>query len=151
MPQSLAQIYLHLVFSTKGRTPFLTDPEFRSRIHAYLSGICKNMDSPSLRIGGTEDHVHIACRLSRKHSIAELVKKLKEKSSKWIKDQQPSLAGFYWQAGYGAFSVSPAHVPALLEYIDNQEEHHRKESFQDEFRRILEKYLIEYDERYVWD
>ena len=81
------------------RSAALGEEDFRSRTHAYLSGICKNLDSPSLRVGGTEDHVHIACRLSRKHSIAELVKKLKEKSSKWIKEQQPSLAGFYWQAG----------------------------------------------------
>ena len=151
MPQSLAQIYLHIVCSTKGRTPFLKDRGLREKTHAYLAGICKNLGSPSLRVGGTEDHVHIACRFSRKHSIAELLKKLKEKSSKWIKERESSLSGFYWQAGYGAFSVSPSHVPALLEYIANQEEHHRKESFQDEFRRILEKYGVEYDERYVWD
>ncbi len=151
MPQSLAQIYLHLVFSTKDRTPYLKDPAFRDKTHAYLAGICKNLDSPSLRGGGTEDHVHVACRLSRKHSIAELVQKLKEKSSKWIKGENPALSDFYWQAGYGAFSVSPGHMPALLEYIANQEEHHRKVSFQDELRRILEKYGLEYDERYVWD
>ncbi len=151
MPQSLAQIYLHIVFSTKDRAPYLNDHDFRSRTHAYLAGICRNLDSPSLRVGGTEDHVHIACRFSRKHSIAGLLQKLKEKSSKWIKEKKPSLANFYWQAGYGAFSVSPSHMSALVEYIANQEEHHKKETYQDEFRRILEKYDIEYDERYVWD
>ena len=151
MPQSLAQIYLHLVFSTKDRRPYLRDPGIREKLHGYLAGICRNLDSPSLRVGGTEDHVHVACRLSRKHTIAELVGKLKEKSSKWIKGQSPTLSDFYWQAGYGAFSVSPGHVSALLEYIVNQEEHHRKESFQDEFRRLLKKYGVEYNERYVWD
>ena len=151
MPQSLAQIYLHIIFSTKDRRPYLKDRSFRDRTHAYLAGICKKMGSPSLRVGGTEDHVHIACRFSRKYSTAELLQRLKEKSSKWIKQEESVLADFYWQGGYGAFSVSPSHLPALLEYIAHQEEHHRKETFQEEFRRILEKYGVEYDERYVWD
>ncbi len=105
MAQSLAQIYVHIVFSTKNRQPFLKDKAFRERVHAYLKGICDNQDSPSLQIGGVEDHVHILCRLS--------------------KVEQPSLADFHWQNGYGAFSISPSHVETLKEYIKNQEEHHR--------------------------
>jgi putative transposase len=151
MAQSLAQLYVHLVFSTKNRTPFLKDKLFRGRVHAYLKGICDNQDTPSLQVGGAEDHVHILCRLSKNLAVADLVRELKRDSSSWIKLEQPSLADFHWQAGYGAFSVSPSHVEALKEYIKNQEEHHRHENFQDEFRRLLRKYEIEYDERYVWD
>ena len=151
MPQSLAQIYLHIVFSTKDRIPFLKDRELRSKTHAYIAGICKNLDSPTLKVNGPEDHVHLACRFSRKHTITDLLQKMREKSSKWIKNTDSTLSDFHWQGGYGAFSVSPNHLPALLEYIANQEEHHKKESFQDEFRRLLQKYGVDYDERYVWD
>jgi putative transposase len=151
MPQSLVQIYVHIVFSTKDRAPFLRDTAFRERVHAYLVGICKNQDCPSLRIGGVEDHVHILCRLSKTLDVSALVRELKRDSSKWIKDENPRLPDFYWQNGYGAFSVSPSHVEALIEYIDNQVEHHRHESFQDEYRRLCKKYGLEIDERYVWD
>ena len=151
MPQSLVQIYIHLVFSTKHRQPFLQDPAFRERTHAYLKGICENQGSPSLRIGGVEDHVHILCRLSKTLDVSSLIRELKRDSSKWIKLENPRLQDFEWQAGYGAFSVSPGHVDALKDYIDNQVEHHRQESFQDEFRRICKKYGVEIDERYVWD
>jgi putative transposase len=151
MPQSLAQIYLHLVFSTKVRRPFLVDRELRDGLHAYMAGICRNLDSPSIRIGGTADHVHVLCYLSRTHTVAETIRDLKRDSSKWIKEQASELADFHWQDGYGAFSVSPSHVEALDAYILRQEEHHRSESFQDEFRRMLKKYGVEFDERYVWD
>ncbi len=150
MAQSLAQIYLHIVFSTKDRAPFLSTRDLRDEMHAYLGGACKNLDSPPLKVGGTEDHVHILLRLSRKYAIADLLRKVKQSSSKWVKTRDPALSNFHWQDGYGAFSVSPAHVPALRRYIADQEEHHRKESFQDEFRRLLEKYGIGWDERYVW-
>jgi putative transposase len=100
---------------------------------------------------GVEDHVHILCRLSKTRSVSELVRELKRESSKWLKTKGPELADFHWQDGYGAFSISPGHVGKLKEYIATQEEHHRKESFQDEFRRILRLYEIEWDERYVWD
>jgi putative transposase len=151
MPQSLAQIYLHLVFSTKERRPFLQRKELREDTHAYLAGTCKGLASPCLIVGGVEDHVHVLCRLSRTHSVAELVKELKRSSSIWIKGKVPQLEAFHWQDGYGAFSVSPSHVEALKRYIANQEAHHRRESFQEEFRRLLNKYGVEYDERYVWD
>jgi REP element-mobilizing transposase RayT len=151
MGQSLAQIYLHIVFSTKNRRPLLQDQTIRNEMHAFLGGECKKLDCPVLRVGGNDDHVHILCRLGRTISIAELVKELKRESSQWVKTKDPSLADFYWQAGYGAFSVSPRHVEILRVYIANQEDHHRTETFQDEFRRLLKKYGIEWDERYVWD
>ena len=151
MPQSLVQIYVHIVFSTKHRKPFLKDKEFRERTHRYLAGICKNLNSPALIVGGVEDHVHILCRLGKTIEIADLIRDLKRDSSKWVKAEQPRLAEFHWQQGYGAFSISPAHVDALNDYIANQEEHHRHESFQDEFRRLCTKYGLEIDERYVWD
>ncbi len=151
MPQSLAQVYLHLVFSTKNRELFLQDRKLRGQTHAYLAGICRNLESPSLIAGGPNDHVHILCTLSRKLTISSLIAELKRDSSKWIKVQDPSLSGFRWQGGYGAFSVSPSHIDNLNRYIANQEAHHQRETFQDEFRRLLGKYGMEYDERYVWD
>jgi putative transposase len=151
VPQSLVQIYVHLVFSTKNRQPFLRDRAFRERAHAYLCGICNNQGSPSLQTGGVEDHVRILLRLSKTLDISTLVRELKRDSSKWIKDENPKLADFYWQEGYGAFSISASHVEPLKEYIVRQEEHHRRESFQDEFRRLCKKYGVEIDERYVWD
>ncbi len=151
MPQSLAQIYTHIVFSTKGRAGFLKDHALRERTHAYLASACANMDSPSLIVGGQENHVHILCSLSRKRAVADLIRDLKRESSKWIKGQEPDLNRFQWQAGYGAFSISPTHIDNLREYISRQETHHKKETFQDEFRRLLNKYGIQFDEDYVWD
>ena len=151
MPQSLVEIYVHIVFSTKNRAPFLRDPILRENMHAYLAGICNNLKSPAKKVGGVEDHVHILCRLSKVQDVASLIRDLKRDSSKWVKGEQSQLQDFHWQAGYGAFSISPSHVPALVEYIQNQERHHKRESFQDEFRRLCRKYGVEIDERYVWD
>ncbi|MEM9598726.1 MAG: transposase, partial [Acidobacteriota bacterium] len=132
MPQSLAQIYLHVVFSTKERFPFLVDPVLRSEVHRYLATASRNQGCPCLRVGGIEDHVHLALRLGRERTIAALVRDVKRESSKWLQEQ--GLERFRWQAGYGAFSVSPGHLPAVMEYIDRQEEHHRGETFQQELR-----------------
>ena len=151
MSQSLAQVYLHVVFSTKDRRPFLTDEKIQRELYAYLAGTCKSLESPAIKIGGIEDHVHILCRLARTISIADLVRELKRESSKWLKSQSTNLKQFGWQDGYGAFSVSPSHTKALTNYIIDQPRHHKRTSFQDEFRRILDKYAIPYDERYVWD
>ena len=151
MPQSLVQIYLHIVFSTKDRCPFLQDGDLREHLHAYLVGACRNLDCSALRIGGVQDHMHLLVRFSKKFEVASLIRELKRESSKWIKTQPTGPATFQWQNGYGAFSVSPSHVPALEKYIANQEEHHREESFQDELRRLCQKYGIEIDERYVWE
>jgi len=151
MAQSLVQVYLHIVFSTKNRKPFLCDKDLRDRTHAYLAGICKNLGAPSLKVGGVEDHVHILCRMAKTRTISNLLQELKRDSSKWVKEQQRAPKQFYWQNGYGAFSVSPSHVEELIKYIENQEEHHKHESFKDEVRRICKKYGVEIDERYVWD
>ena len=117
MPQSLAQVYLHIVFSTKNRTAFLQDKLLRDELHRYLGGTCGNLDSPSLGVGGVEDHVHLLCRFSRTITIADFVRELKRESSKWLKTKASDLAAFQWQQGYGAFSISPAHVEQLRTYI----------------------------------
>ena len=119
--------------------------------HAYLATVARNVDCECFRVGGVADHVHLAVRLSRTITMAKLIEELKTSSSKWLKTQSPALAAFAWQRGYGAFSVGPSDLNALLHYIDTQEEHHRTRTFQDEYRAFLNKYGIEYDERYVWD
>lgn len=151
MSQSLVQIYVHIVFSTNNRKPFLKDKEFRKRTFSYLAGTCKIQNCPALIVGGVEDHVHLLCRMGKTANVSVLIRELKRESSKWIKAEQPSLREFYWQSGYGAFSISPSHVEGLKQYIATQEEHHKHESFQDELRRICQKYGVEIDERYVWD
>ena len=151
MPQSLVQLYVHIVYSTKHRKPFLKDREFRDRTQRYLAGICKGLHCPALIVGGVEDHVHVLCRLGKNVPVADLVRDLKRDSSKWVKREEPRLADFHWQQGYGAFSISPSHVEALKQYILQQEDHHRRATFQDEFRRLCEKYGLAMDERYVWD
>lgn len=150
MPQSLSYLLTHIVFSTKDRAPVL-DLVVRPALHAYLATVARNIDCECFRVGGVADHVHLAVRLSRTITMAQLIEELKTSSSKWLKTQSPALAAFAWQRGYGAFSVGPSDLNALLHYIDNQEEHHRTRTFQDEYRAFLKKYCIEYDERYVWD
>ena len=151
MPQSLVQIYVHIVFSTKDRMPFLKDKVLRDRVHVYLAGICNNQDSPAIIVGGVADHIHLLCRLGKQIDISSLIREIKRNSSSWVKEEEPALSAFYWQSGYGAFSISPSHVDGLKNYIRDQEEHHKTESFQDEFRRLCVKYGVAIDERYVWD
>lgn len=151
MSQSLAQIYVHIVFSTKGRRPFLQNLDLRYETHRYLGGACNRLGCPVLRVGGVADHVHVLCRLGRDVSVSDLVKELKRESSKWLKSKSPELTSFYWQSGYGAFSVSPSHIEAVRDYIAGQQEHHCTTTFQDEYRKLLTKYGLEWDERYVWD
>jgi len=150
MPQSLSFVLVHVAFSTKDRRALL-DADIRPVLHAYLATIARNAGCECFRVGGVADHVHLAVRLPRTVSVAELVEQLKSSSSKWLKTQSPALSKFAWQRGYGAFSVGPADLDALTRYIDSQETHHRKQSFQDEFRAFLKKYGVEFDERYVWD
>ena len=151
MPQSLSAVYLHLVFSTKDRHPFLRDSILRSEIHAYLGGISKQLDCPPIVIGGVEDHVHILARHGRTITQADWVKELKRVSSQWIKDHDSSLRDFSWQSGYGVFSVSASNLETVERYIANQEEHHKKTTFQDEYRAFLKRHSIPWDEKYVWD
>ena len=150
MPQSLSLAIVHVIFSTKERHPFL-DLETRPKLHAYLATVARNAGCEAYRVGGVADHVHLAIRLSRTITIADLVETLKTSSSKWVKTQSSELAVFAWQRGYGCFSVGPSDVHALLAYIDDQENHHRTRTFQEEFRMFLQKYGVEYDEAYVWD
>jgi len=150
MPQSLSKLHIHLIFGTKLREPLLLRP-LRERVHAYLATVLNNLDSPAQKIGGTSDHVHILFRMSKNDALAQVVETVKTSSSKWVKTQSPALRGFHWQSGYGGFSVSPSDVEAVVEYIDCQEEHHRVVSFQEEYRKFLQTYGVEYDERYVWD
>ena len=150
MPQSLSKVYLHIVFSTKERFPFI-DETCAEELFKYLAGICKNLNCPVLQVGGCRDHVHILCLLSRTCTQSDLVKELKVGSSRWMKSRGGIFDKFYWQDGYGIFSINPTQTDAVVEYIKNQAEHHKTISFQDEFRAFLKKYGVEYDERYVWD
>ena len=150
MPESHAFALIHIVFSTKNRMANL-NPEVRTALHAYLATVARNAVCECYRVGGVADHVHLAVRLSRTSRIADLVRELKASSSKWLKTQSPTLAQFAWQRGYGAFSVVPTDLGVLEAYIDQQEEHHRTRSFQEEYVAFLKKYGVEYDERYVWD
>ena len=153
MPQSLNKVILHMVFSTKDRRPFI-DTEIRPRLHAYMAEILRDIEPPqsqAYRAGGVSDHVHIAATLPRTVTIAKLFEMVKKESSIWIKKQGSQYREFYWQNGYGNFSLGPSQLDQLIRYIDNQEQHHKAVSFQDEFRKLLGKYKIDYDERYVWD
>jgi putative transposase len=150
MPESHAFALIHFVFSTKNRMPVLGS-EICAPLHAYLATVARNNGCVCYRVGGVADHVHLAIRLSRTITIAQMIEELKTSSSKWLKTTSPSLAHFAWQRGYGAFSVGPGDLAALQTYIDNQEEHHRSRSFQEEYVAFLKKYGVEYDERYIWD
>ena len=140
---------LHVVFSAKDRHPWL-DPIIRPRLHAYLATICRDCKCEAYRVGGVADHVHIAARLARTISQSELLEKIKKTSSAWIKTQGTDYESFFWQGGYGCFSIGQSQVDDLVRYIDNQEEHHKTKTFQDEHRDLLRKYKIAFDERYVW-
>ena len=120
-------------------------------MHRYLGGILTSLECQSIIVGGAEDHVHLLCALSRTCNAADLVKELKRGSSLWVKSKRPELSKFAWQNGYGIFSVGFSQIKTAREYIAGQEEHHRKVSFQDEFRQLLRRYEIGFDERYVWD
>jgi REP element-mobilizing transposase RayT len=149
MPQSLSNIIVHLVFSTKLRSPFLEE-SWRIPLHRYIGGIMRAHHVPLIAINSTTDHIHLAFDLPRTMTVADLVKNVKTGSTLWIKSEY-GLPEFYWQQGYGAFSVSPEHREALIRYITNQQEHHRNTSFVDEYRKLLNKHGVDFDERYVWD
>ena len=150
MPQSLANIVVHLVFSTTHRRPLLRDQE-RDQLHAYIAGVLKNHDSPLIQINSVSDHIHILFAQSKNHVPVKIVEQVKTSSSVWIKTLDACYSDFSWQTGYGEFSVSPMHVEAVREYIRNQAEHHEQEDFQTEYRRFCEKNGKPLDERYAWD
>lgn len=150
MGQSLNKIYVHLVFSTKLRKPLITN-SIKEELFSYLGGICKNLECYPIQVGGHQDHVHILCLLSKKIPLMKLMEEVKSHSSKWIKTKGIEYENFYWQNGYGAFSVNPTELEIVKNYISNQEEHHKKKTFQEEFLAFLKKYNVDYDEKYVWD
>lgn len=150
MAQSLSRILVHIIFSTKHREPLITNV-IKNKLFEYLGGICNEWGCPPIRIGGYTDHVHVLCMLSRKIPVMTLVENLKGGSSKWIKQISSEYEQFYWQDGYGVFSVSPKQASLVEEYITKQEEHHAKYDFKEEYMRFLKQYNIDYDERYLWD
>jgi len=150
MSQSLSKVYVHITFSTKKHQPYI-DNSINASLFEYIGGICKGLDSNPVKIGGYHDHVHILCQLSRKLTQMKLLEEIKKQSSKWIKTKGKNYSDFYWQDGYGIFSVNPSETDVVVAYIDNQQEHHKKITFKDEFRAFLKKYKVDYDERYVWD
>jgi len=150
MPQSLSKVILHISFSTKNREAWL-DPSVRPRMHAYLATICRDLNGDFVHVGGVSDHVHIVTTLPRTLSQAQFVEQIKKTSSKWMKGVDADYRGFFWQKGYAAFSVSPSQLDAVLEYVDTQQEHHRTRTFQEEYRELLHRHGIDFDERYVWD
>lgn len=150
MPQSLAKIYTHLVFSTKGRTETIPKQHL-AEVHAYVAGILNDNKCPAVKVGGTANHIHILFVQNRTMALSDVVRIVKSNSSKWINEKNGKYNPFYWQDGYGAFSISNGHVDAVVNYIANQEEHHHKTTFQEEFRRLCDQCGVEYDERYVWD
>lgn len=150
MPQSIAYNYLHITFSTKYQEP-LIDEAIEEELFKYIGGICKNLECNPIKVGGYRDHIHILCILSRKIALMKLLEEIKSHSSKWIKTKGDQYKNFYWQRGYGSFSVNPAEIDVVIRYIENQAEHHKKKTFQEEYVAFLKKYNAEYDERYLWD
>jgi REP element-mobilizing transposase RayT len=150
VPQSLSNVLVHLAFSTKDRRPDI-DASVAADLCRYLAGICREEGCPAIEVGGTEDHVHLCVRLSRTGTVADLVRAIEAVSSKWMKTRGDRYRFFTWQSGYGAFSIGQSGLAGLRRYIAEQEEHRRQRDFKAEFRALLEKYGIEYHERYVWD
>ncbi len=148
MPQSLAAIYIHATFSTENREHFLADTELRQNAHAYLAGVSRKLDCAVIEVGGVADHVHILFRLERTLTLSDWMREVKRASSSHIKLKIPT---FSWQGGYAAFSVDPTRLAQIATYVREQEAHHQKISFQDEFRALLSEHSIAWDERYVWD
>jgi putative transposase len=148
MPQSLANILIHAIWSTKERRALISD-DIRAGLHGYMAGIFKNLESPALVINSVADHIHVLCQLSKNLAACKLVEEVKKSSSKWMKEQ--GIHQFAWQSGYGIFSVSQSNADAVYDYIQGQSEHHKKRDFKDEFREFCKRCNVPVDERYVWD
>jgi REP element-mobilizing transposase RayT len=149
MPQSLVKILVHVVFSTKNRVDLIV-PEIEEKLFRYISGVVENSGSKLILVNGTSNHIHLLISLSKRTDISKLIGDIKRASSVWVKNQG-DFYNFYWQEGYGAFSIGQSQVPAVMKYIARQKEHHAKQDFQAEFRGLLKRYEVDYDERYVWD
>ena len=149
MAHSFFNVYLHIIFSTKERQRWLDDA-IRARVHAYIATLARDMGCPFIVVNGPDDHIHILAEMSKTIHPIKMIAKIKQESSKFIKHLGSKYYDFYWQSGYGMFSVSPIHINKVKSYLDSQVEHHRKRTFQDEFRALLDQYGIEYDEKYLW-
>ena len=150
MPQSLAYNYIHFVTSTKNRQNLIL-PHIQDKLYGYIGGICKTLESPALQIGGIEDHIHILTVLSKKVSLVTFAEEVKKGSSKWMKLQGEEFENFYWQGGYGAFSVNPKETEIVKRYIQNQKENHKKQTFKEEYLEFLQLYEINYKQEFIFD
>ena len=150
MASTLTNLLVHAVFSTKGREPIISD-RYRDRLHAYIGGIIRNEGAKLLSIGSMSDHVHLAMKIRSNQAIAELVRKIKANSSKWINENQFCKTKFSWQNGYGGFSVSASQINKVSSYIENQADHHKRKTFKEELIEILDKHGLDYDPKYLWD
>lgn len=151
MPQSLAQIYVHLIFGTKNRINYISS-KIESDLHSYIAGILNNLESPALEINSVPDHMHVLFRLSKNYALSKVIELIKKESSKWMKDKSGVSNQFSWQGGYGAFSVSSSKVDVVRKYIRNQKEHHKKIRFQDEVREFMKEYdVLDYSDEFFWN
>ncbi len=150
MGQSLSKNFIHIIFGTKHLFPFIKPP-VEKELHSYIGGICSGLECTPVKIGGYTDHLHILWLLSKKIALMKLLEEIKSHSSKWMKTNGGLLKKFYWQDGYGAFSVNPSEIDKVIKYIDNQHEHHKVKTFKEEYLAFLKKYKVDYDERYIWD
>jgi putative transposase len=150
MPQSLAKMYIHLIFSTKNREGWIPE-SVRPDLHSYLGGTLNGLGCSPIEINTEPDHAHLLFLLSRTSPLSDVVGQVKKSSNDWLRGHDQQFANFYWQGGYGAFSVSQSGVDEVRRYIRDQREHHKRVSFQEEFRTFLQRYEVDFDERYVWD
>lgn len=149
MSQSLSKLFVHIVFHTKYCQPLIKE-SVEKELYAYIGSIIKDNQSTPIKINGTADHIHILCIMSKNIALACLLEEIKRHSSRWIKTKGSEFKNFEWQGGYGGFSVSKSGVEDVKKYIENQKEHHKKMSFKEEYIKLLERYEVDYDERYLW-
>jgi putative transposase len=145
MASTYSSLHCHIIFSTKNRAPIIAD-DFRDRLHAYIGGAIRGMGGKAVEIGGVADHIHILAGLRPSHSLANIVREIKKESNAWARQFNQE---FVWQEGYAAFAVSASHVPAVQAYIRNQHEHHRKLTFMEELKMLLDEAAVSYEERYL--
>ena len=150
MAHTFSELRSHVIFSTNGRAASIDD-DLRPRLHSYIGGIIRELGGTAIAVGGTADHVHVLLRLPPSVSMSEAMRVVKTNSSRWIHETSPNLRSFAWQTGYGAFSVSESNRQTVSDYIANQENHHRRTSFQKEYLAFLQRHVVDYDERYVFD